>query len=1578
MGGEKIPALKDGTSYTDWKKKVRIWEMGTDVKVQHRAAKLVMHMGGKPEEVAIQLDPTQLGAEGGVKVLLDELDKLYEEDKTQSIFQAIDSFNSYRRPRSASIDEYIREFQQRYKSICQLRDKTSLYDDGILAYLLLNQANLDNEQQRLIRATISDLTYANMEKALKRTYGENLSSSSSSSSLSSGKSYTFKSEPSKIIKDEPVFYQEMSNNTGQVLYPNESQQFDKTDDIYYQDDMYFDSENDVSAANEPDPEEHIFVNGSYYQKYPKTPFKFQNQRFGNGHQFRPYQPQNSMRHQFNKGFQRPQFVNNQNFPRAQSVENGKKKRPCYICSSEDHWFKDCPHNTYHQKTKSTSSSKMTFFKSDFTLDEEESTFLIGETTNKALLDTGASSTVCGKTWFKIYEESLTEKEKSEIQSEKGLKSFKFGDGEAVMALEKKTIPISICGNDMLLTVHVVENDVPLLLSRESMKRMKLIIDMEADKVYMGDGEEDLQITKSGHVVLPIGRCGDKFPEKTLEIESTFYINTDDSKKCASHLHRYFAHSSANKLKPFIKSANLTNGKEIVETLEKLDKTCEFCLKHKSRVKPHRKVGIPQGTIFNEVVAMDLKKLKCGTWIVHFIDTVTRFSVASRIENKSAEEILTKTFQNWIAILGRPTKFMSDNGGEFVNTEFNNMCSLLNIEVQTSPAESPWCNGTVERHNGLLAQMIEAIMDDTGCNIDTAIAWAMNAKNSLNNVFGFSPYQLVMGRNPEVPDILSYNNLPALNSYTASQITADHLNAMETARKKFIELENNSRFKRVMQERVTEANEVRYISGDIVYFKKQKTGWQGPAIVVGQVANQVLLKHGGMLIRMHPCKVVLKSKSDNEVEQTQQRQRQRSSEDQRQRSYEDQRQRQRSSEDQRLAKDPSRVSSNHRRFSSSSSSSSSDSEIPAKMPDDRTEVTENILPCADENPKSNDSYPETEERTTKTPSETITIGQMDNDNEKEWTKVSEHGSVSKVALKKGDIIRYQESQGADWEKGLVMSRAGKASGKYKNTFNILKDGTQDQTQVDIDQVALEKLSSEVNDQVMLIEEDAEIFVINSPEDPKVTKAKEAEIQKFKEFDVYKEVKDVGQPTISTRWVITNKGETVKARLVARGFEELSYTQCDAPTVTKPCLRMAFFIASSNGWKIESLDITSAFLQSDEILREVFIKPPPDVRTAGVIWLLNKPLYGLGESARLWYLTLKKQLLQLGCKMSMLDKSVFLYFGNSNKLQGMVVTHVDDLFYCGGTSFKKNIIQPILSKFKISRMKTGVFTYLGWSVCQEDEYISVDQNEYTKLIKPIPISPSRKKSLDADLTTEEHKQYQSLLGKLLWLSSQTRPDLSYDTMEHSTIGKNTKVKDLISINKVTKKVNEGHKEIVFRSMNLEKDRLQIVFYSDASLGNLPDKKSSGRGYLIFVTNGVVTVPISWSSNKIKRVVHSVFGAETLGCVDGAAAAINVRQQLSEILFNNPRAEIIPIVGLVDSRQLSDQIVSTTQCQDKRVRLDIAELQESVSSGEIDRITWIPTSVMLADSLTKKGACTKTLCDAMETGYIIGLEDHLAVNG
>ena len=51
---------------------------------------------------------------------------------------------------------------------------------------------------------------------------------------------------------------------------------------------------------------------------------------------------------------------------------------------------------------------------------------------------------------------------------------------------------------------------------------------------------------------------------------------------------------------------------------------------------------------------------------------------------------------------------------------------------------------------ILGDMLDRILEESTNNIDIADAWVINAKNSLTNVHGFSPYQLAIGQNLILP------------------------------------------------------------------------------------------------------------------------------------------------------------------------------------------------------------------------------------------------------------------------------------------------------------------------------------------------------------------------------------------------------------------------------------------------------------------------------------------------------------------------------------------------------------------------------------------------------------------------------------------------------------------------------------------------------------------------------------------------------------------------------------------------------------------------------------------------------------
>ena len=87
--------------------------------------------------------------------------------------------------------------------------------------------------------------------------------------------------------------------------------------------------------------------------------------------------------------------------------------------------------------------------------------------------------------------------------------------------------------------------------------------------------------------------------------------------------------------------------------------------------------------------MDLRSWKDGYFISYLIDMFSRFTKAELIKDKLPSTIIDKVMFMWIGSgLGAPRKFPVDNGGEFANVKYQDMCENLNIEVMKTAAESP--------------------------------------------------------------------------------------------------------------------------------------------------------------------------------------------------------------------------------------------------------------------------------------------------------------------------------------------------------------------------------------------------------------------------------------------------------------------------------------------------------------------------------------------------------------------------------------------------------------------------------------------------------------------------------------------------------------------------------------------------------------------------------------------------------------------------------------------------------------------------------------------------------------------------
>ena len=393
-----------------------------------------------------------------------------------------------------------------------------------------------------------------------------------------------------------------------------------------------------------------------------------------------------------------------------------------------------------------------------------------------------------------------------------------------------------------------------------------------------------------------------------------------------------------------------------------------------------------------------------------------------------------------------------------------------------------------------------------------------------------------------------------------------------------------------------------------------------------------------------------------------------------------------------------------------------------------------------------------------------------------------------------------------------------------------------------------------------------------------------------------------------------------------------------------------VVASKGWIVNSLDVKAAFLQGLPITREVYLKPPKEAQQKGKLWKLLRCVYGLDDASRQFYLKVKDQLLGIGCKCSRYDQAIFTYYIDGY-LAGLLMSHVDDFLWAGNDTFKINIINNVKTTFQISSEETALFRYVGIQIQQCSTGIYLSQEKYSKELEEIKIVKDDSNDQNRPLSPTEVKDLRRAIGRLNWLSTQTRPDLSYDVCELSSKIKDATTSTLNDVNRVIKKAKHRSSCMFFPKMNL--NSLSINCYADASHGNLSDGGSQG-GIYTEIIDGSNTCAIEWQSKRIRRVAKSTMSAETMAMVDAVDSACYIKEVVKEILPNE--TSNLPVTCYTDNLSLHQSAHKKTPVQDRRLRIELAIIRESVSRGEVT-LKWTDSKNQLANALTKKG------CDGTE---------------
>ena len=987
------------------------------------------------------------------------------------------------------------------------------------------------------------------------------------------------------------------------------------------------------------------------------------------------------------------------------------------------------------------------------------------------------------------------------------------------------------------------------------------------------------------------------------------LSHKEKKDLVKKLHLRFCHTPAEKLKRLLESTEEYDD-EVLKLVDQVSENCRTCKIYK-KAPPRPVVGMPLSSDFNHTVAMDLITFD-EKWVLHLIDTFSRYSQGEVVKSKDKDVIADALLKAWVSHFGQPRRFLADNGGEFSNKVYAELCEQFNIEMAQTAAESPFSNGICERHNGVLKLSILKTIEDTHCSLQTALCWAVAAKNSLHGHNGYTPNQLVFGKNTNYPTVLT-NKLPALKPTEASSKTVgDNLSALHSARKEFIKAECSEKIKRALSHNVRTASNARFENGDKVYYKRNMNKeWFGPGVVIGQNHKEVIIKHRGYLVRVHCSRVIPVGGVYFDESGV-------------------------SSNDEPVCNiDPENVDS----FQIGTTGNSDDA--------DNFSSTENAVvdvPEEDSNVNIAGENTGMSSNTNIIPDEGIFS--VSGEDSSEPSSQKRTIPIPKI----GSQISYKLNGNEVWKEGTVHSRAGKAGGKYDGCRNI-QDSTGNIEWYDFDK--------DIEDWNPVSETPTtnEVFLVN-PTGGDVDLAKHKELQSWISNKVYVEVPNDGQKQLNTRWVITTKvqnngSKIIKARLVVKGYEEelLKERPTDSPTCAVESFRMCLAIISSNEWKCKSLDVKTAFLQGHDLEREIFLRPPKEACSSGV-WKLNKCIYGLSDASRVWYFSIKDELTKIGMKKSTYDNALFFWIDNGTCC-GLIVLHVDDLMYGGNESFYRNVIEKLKTVYVIGQECDTSFKYIGHMINQDHDGITMHQKPYLDSIELLHINGNNERILNP----KKQSLFRGLCGQLNWISSHTRPDVAFDVCYLSTKLNSATVSDVNRANKVLKKLKQDDVLLYYPPL---KPPFHLEIFCDASYANLPNGASQGGSIVFMSDKSGKLLPLSWTSRKLRRIVKSTLAAEAMALLD----AIDINIWLTHILSEITNTQLDISVFHTDNRSLVEALHSTKSTEEKRLRVDIAAIKEAIENNEF-KIKWIGKDYQLADVITKQGADSSLLIHILRTG-------------
>jgi hypothetical protein len=370
---------------------------------------------------------------------------------------------------------------------------------------------------------------------------------------------------------------------------------------------------------------------------------------------------------------------------------------------------------------------------------------------------------------------------------------------------------------------------------------------------------------------------------------------------------------------------------------------------------------------------------------------------------------------------------------------------------------------------------------------------------------------------------------------------------------------------------------------------------------------------------------------------------------------------------------------------------------------------------------------------------------------------------------------------------------------------------------------------------------------------------------------------------------------KSRLVCQGFlqqQGVDFNETYAPVAKGTTFRLMLAMTKAFNLHLHQLDVDSAFPYAD-LEEDVYLTPPSGMEVReGYCLKLEKSLYGLKQAPRNWNKNIVEHIKSLGFKQCVQDNCLFVKRIGSEMY--LISLYVDDILIAGSKMDEVDRIKRKFTEHYEMKDLGELNYYLGMKITRSEESIKLDQSGYTREIldkyshllrgkegkivnTPMERDLKLRKSEVRTMSKDQQAYvaefpYQNIVGALLYLALNTRPDISYAVGVLARFNTNPifrACKALIRLLLYLRSTpNIG---LTFTGTELD-----LFAYSDADWAGDLDSRRSTTGYVVYAAGG----PIAWQSKLQTTVAVSTMEAEYMAAFGAIQELIWLKGVLNEI--------------------------------------------------------------------------------------------------